>query len=266
MGITGGGSILRPAKNLTESDLPQRIAAELLTYIRDQNLGKDDKLPSQIVLAEQLNVSRTSLREALARLETDGLIYQVHGLGTFVAEDPHNVRTVASINLSMSEMVREQGMKPGTSEVSVAIEDAGTVPPDIADYLGLDSTDSVLCVRRVRTADGAPFAYVIAYLLTDLENLDHDPESYRGSMYKYLQENCGEFITVVDASIEASIAEGEVSQKLDIPDGTPLLVLHQCHRNTEGRAIAASIDYFNQNHLKFKISRRRSGFEYLKMG
>jgi GntR family transcriptional regulator len=255
--------VLGPAKRQEEADLPRRIARELLTYIRDQHLTQGDQLPPQTILAEQMNVSRTSLREALARLQAEGLIKQVHGVGTFVAEDPFSIKSSTILNLNMTEMIREQGMEPGTSEALVSLVEVGEVPQEMTDCLDLGDTGQVLYLCRVRTADGRPFAYVVSYIVSDLAGLDRDPDAYQGSLYEYLLEHCNQFITEVEAAIEACVADDTLSEKLGIPAGTSLLALHQCHHNAEGRAIVSSIDYYVQNPLKLKVIRKQSGFRFL---
>lgn len=254
-------SMLEPARN--DKDLPKRIARELLAYIRRQNLGVGDRLPPQTVLAEQMHVSRTSLREALARLETEGLIRQMHGVGTFVANDPYAIYSSSDISLSMTEMIKKKGMTPGTSEITVSLEAAETIPAKISECLGIAGSAPLLCIARVRTADGTPFAYVIAYVVADLPGLSQAPEAYEGSLYEYLQEECNEFIGDVDATIEAYTPDENIRRKLGAPSGAPLLALHQCHRNEKGRAIVASVSYLIHNHLKLRVERRRSGHEYL---
>ena len=57
--------------------------------IRDGDYTPGDRLPSERKLAEQLQVGRTSVREAIRQLETIGLLEARHGLGTFV-KDPSN--------------------------------------------------------------------------------------------------------------------------------------------------------------------------------
>jgi GntR family transcriptional regulator len=255
--------VLGPAKRQEEADLPRRIARELLTYIRNQHLTQGDQLPPQTVLAEQLNVSRTSLREALARLQAEGLIKQVHGVGTFVAEDPFSIKSSTILNLNITGMIQEQGMEPGTSEVVAYLKNVDQIPQDMAACLDWEGTDQVLYLCRVRTADGRPFAYVVSYIVSDLAGLDMIPDAYQGSLYEYLQENCEQFITKVEAAIEACVADQTLSEKLGVPVGTSLLALHQCHHNADGRAIVTSIDYYVQNPLKLKVIRKQSGFRFL---
>ncbi len=252
--------MLEPARK--ESDLPTQITRSLLAYIRSENLQPGDKLPSQIILAEHLKVSRTSLREALARLQTEGLIRQVHGVGTFVAQDPHTIQSSAELSLSITEMLQSQGIQPDTSEIEICILPQSDAPPKAVRCLDLDEGEQIFCLRRVRTADGTPFAYVVAYITGNIPNLSNDPEAYGGSLYAYLENHCSEFITEADSEIEARITDDELAARLGIPVGAPLLTLQQCHFNAQGRAIIYSIDHFVQNRMRLKIRRQRYGQNY----
>lgn len=62
------------------------IVEQLETLILDGVLAPNERLPSERDLAQQLNVSRPSLREAIDVLETRGLIASRHGGGTYVAD------------------------------------------------------------------------------------------------------------------------------------------------------------------------------------
>jgi GntR family transcriptional repressor for pyruvate dehydrogenase complex len=68
---------------------PQRaakIAKQLTELIEVQNLAPGDKLPPERQLADLLEVSRPSLREALHILQAQGVVAIRHGQGTFVQE------------------------------------------------------------------------------------------------------------------------------------------------------------------------------------
>lgn len=67
-----------------KSPVTQTVARQLQEMIRTGALKKDERLPSQRVLSEQLGVSRASLREALLTLETIGLVRTYPARGTFV--------------------------------------------------------------------------------------------------------------------------------------------------------------------------------------
>ncbi len=63
-----------------------QIVKQLRELIMEQRIQPGDKLPSERVLCERLNASRSSVREALRSLELLGLIESRHGGGTFLAD------------------------------------------------------------------------------------------------------------------------------------------------------------------------------------
>lgn len=59
---------------------------EAINRLIQDRLGPGDRLPSEEQLVRQLGVSRSTVRDALARLATDGVVEKRWGVGTFVAE------------------------------------------------------------------------------------------------------------------------------------------------------------------------------------
>ncbi len=64
--------------------LSVRIADQLTEMISQRRFQPGDKLPNELELSEELQVSRTTLREALRILTTRGLVEVRRGVGTFV--------------------------------------------------------------------------------------------------------------------------------------------------------------------------------------
>ncbi|MDN4607298.1 FadR/GntR family transcriptional regulator [Sporosarcina highlanderae] len=62
------------------------IVGELRLMIKAEGIEVGDKLPSERVLAERLQVGRSTVREALRSLELLGLIETRRGEGTFLAD------------------------------------------------------------------------------------------------------------------------------------------------------------------------------------
>ena len=72
-----------PVKQLKLSDA---VAAQLESLVRSGHFGAEGKFPSERDLAEQFGVGRSSMREAISKLETLGIIVRTHGVGTFVLD------------------------------------------------------------------------------------------------------------------------------------------------------------------------------------
>ena len=71
---------------ITRRKLPEEIAAQIETLILNKQLVAGQPLPSERILASQLQVSRNALREAIRILERKGLLIVRPGSGTYIAE------------------------------------------------------------------------------------------------------------------------------------------------------------------------------------
>jgi GntR family transcriptional repressor for pyruvate dehydrogenase complex len=69
---------------IRQEKLSGSVARELERMILEGLLEPGDRLPSERQLAQELNVSRPSLREALQKMEAAGLVETRHGGGTYV--------------------------------------------------------------------------------------------------------------------------------------------------------------------------------------
>ena len=61
------------------------IISKIREHINNKNLEPGDKLPSERMLSEKLEVSRNNVREAIQKLEFYGLLKSIPQSGTFVA-------------------------------------------------------------------------------------------------------------------------------------------------------------------------------------
>lgn len=74
-------------KSLKEEKLYIRVVEEIKKEIMEGTLKKGEKLPPEREIAETLEVSRASVREAMRALEVSGLIVSKHGSGNFIRDD-----------------------------------------------------------------------------------------------------------------------------------------------------------------------------------
>lgn len=67
--------------------LAEQVADRLKEHILDKKLKSGDRLPTETSLASEMHVSRSTVREAIKRLESQNILAVRHGAGTFVAEN-----------------------------------------------------------------------------------------------------------------------------------------------------------------------------------
>ncbi len=102
--------------------------------------------------------TRATLREALNKLESDGLIYRFHGIGTFIKSKTPAITLNLTIERSITAMLHSLGLHPGTRAIKVTTE---LVFPDDVEHLDVPPGSNVFRIERIRTANGQPVAYTI---------------------------------------------------------------------------------------------------------
>jgi GntR family transcriptional regulator, transcriptional repressor for pyruvate dehydrogenase complex len=73
---------------IKKTRIHEEVVTQIHELIREGRFKAGDQLPSERELAETFQVSRTSVREALRALETEGLIISRTGMGNFIADLP----------------------------------------------------------------------------------------------------------------------------------------------------------------------------------
>lgn len=142
------------------------VATALEERIRS-SLAPRDPLPTERELMAEFGVSRATVRHAIRVLIHRGLVYNVQGSGTFVA-DP----AVISKNLRLtgfSEDMRERGLVSSSRMISSRLVPA---PEEVAAALEVAEGKPVRFVERLRLADDHPMAYEQVYLPTGVLDLE----------------------------------------------------------------------------------------------
>jgi GntR family transcriptional regulator len=212
------------------------------------------RLPSEPDLAQDLGVSRSSLRAAIALLEEDGLLRSLHGSGTYVTHKPL-LRNDLSRNFGVSAMIAATGLEPGTRLGHSGVEPA---PADVASAFGIPTGSPVSVLRRVRTASGRPVVDTTDWCSCDVL----DPATLSGlsggSMYAALAER-GLSIHHGVASMHPTVAVGEIAARLNLAVGTLLLTLFQVDSTADGVVALVSREHHVADAFEISVYRRGPG-------
>jgi GntR family transcriptional repressor for pyruvate dehydrogenase complex len=85
---------LRP---VTRPRLYEQVMAQLREHVEGAGLKAGDRLPAERDLAERLQVSRASIKQAIVVLEVQGLVESRHGGGVYLRTDTLNPEPVAAL-------------------------------------------------------------------------------------------------------------------------------------------------------------------------
>jgi len=72
--------------NANEKKLTNEISDGIIQFIRDENLRPGNKLPNETEMAKRMGVGRSTLREAVRRLESRNILEIRQGSGTYVSK------------------------------------------------------------------------------------------------------------------------------------------------------------------------------------
>ena len=207
--------------------LMQRITAD----IERGTYPTGSRIPPEHELEQLYQVSRVTVRRALAELTSEGLLERKQGKGTFVSMPKGNTQLK---NLhSFHDSCKMNKVKPSTDVIYVRETAASKADTE---ELNLDPGSRVLETLRVRRADGVPVVL----------------ERNRFSMaYAYLEYGVEPKLAVHDVSLR--FASGEEAGLLETEIGTPLVCLHEVIYDQRGRSLHNSIQLIRGERFVFRI-------------
>jgi GntR family transcriptional regulator len=237
--------------------LTQSCAEALEEAIESGAYRPGARLPSEAELAEQLAVSRPTLRESLRLLEERGMIRRRHGRGTFVRERP--IQKELNRNFGITSMILAAGYRPGSRDGNVVSIKADA---ELVARLGVVLGDPVWQIERVRLADERPVVFSIDSLpehLVAREDLDRLLEEEDQSLYSALYSLRGIAVHRGEAELVPCKATAELRALLDVKPGAPLMCMRQVDFDQHGRAVVYSVEYHVSDWVRFSVERLGPG-------
>lgn len=228
------------------SPVHSQIEDWLAEAIEAGRLAPGDQLPPEQELASWLDVSRMTLRHALASLARRGLVIRAVGRrgGTFVAE--RKLEQDRTSLAGFSEQLRRHGLVAGARVLSAAERPAG---PAAAAALALSGGDPVIEVRRVRLGDGRPIA---------IERSQFPAASFPGllqhrldgSLYDLLDARYGLRPVRARESLEPVTAGVREAEALEVREGAPLLQVERISYAAGGQPVEYARDLFRGDRTR----------------
>ena len=183
----------------------------------------DAQIPTEHELMEELEMSRGTVRRAIAALVEEGLLIQMRGRGTFVTHN-HIIHPSGNTLISFAESLRSQGI-----DFTTRVLRREVVPADeyMSSNLFVSVGKPVLLLDRVRYVDDEPIIYFESVInlsaLPGLEEVDYEHESFFG----YVESHYGKRIGHSNAQYAACVAGVERGEILGVSPEAPVLHLKQ---------------------------------------
>ena len=204
--------------------LYQQVMDDLKGEIARGVYASGSRIPSEMELAKYYGVGRITVRRAIEELSRAGYLNRQQGRGTFVCAPKlkRKIRQKDDVQ-SFSDACRVNGMEPGACVISRKILPADSTE---AQFFGVPVGTDLICVERVRTADGVPVMLENnIYVYEDNAYLSTAPLSNQ-SIFEFVRNRTGRTPAFTDpCTLEIACASPEVARLLAVPVGEPLFYM-----------------------------------------
>jgi GntR family transcriptional regulator len=215
-----------------------RVQERIRASVAAGNLKPLEALPGERDIAGAFNVSRVTVRKAIAGLVEQGLLTQRQGSGTFVAAAPQRLEQPLSRLTSFTEDMRLRGMEASVRWLTKTLTLAS---PDEAMRLSLSPSDQVCRLRRLRLANNVPMAIECA--VVPVRYLP-DPELVTTSLYDVLEAR-GALPVRALQRLRAANLSAEDAGLLEVATGSAALAIDRLSYLDSGAPVE-----FTQSHYR----------------
>ncbi|RZJ25234.1 MAG: GntR family transcriptional regulator [Haliea sp.] len=217
------------------SGLP--LWAQFRDALRAQILGGEfpagAKLPTEAQLGEQYGISRIVVREALADLVRNGLIYKIRGQGAFISARERDEDFVSTV-LGFSDEMQRKGRTVRTRVLHQALRE-----PTESEVRTLDLKpgDQVVSLKRLRSVDDELQLLVETAVPADLAPGLHRTRLENRSLYDVLRRQYGLRIVRAERWIDAVLPDQTARELLGITTLEPLMRIESIAYGSNGRPL-----------------------------
>jgi GntR family transcriptional regulator len=224
----------------------EQVAAMLHTRILEGIYAPGERLPSESEFAVQLEVSRGTVRSALATLATAGLIERRQGDGTYVKDLNGSSNSLMYAIWEFNHLIQAGGRTPSIRGTAVIRRPATEKE---SRTLQINPGLDVIAIRRIFYADDQPVilstnSSPITIFGTEIADLDATL-----GLHGFLQRYCKRQVARIDMDISPILADAEVRQALNLSVHKPILRMEQVFHDIYRKPLVFAINHLSDMTL-----------------
>jgi len=245
--------------HVVQHDSPIPFYFQLSSFIEQEIKAKrllpGQLLPSEQEICDELGISRTVVRQAMAGLERHGFITKQSGKRSAISHPKYYGSLMQNLQGFYEDAV-SKGQKPTTR-----ILDLKVIPAEgeLAEALALNEGEPVIMLYRLRFLDGEPEVLVVTYIPeTKCPNLIREDLTDR-SLYELLALKYGLTISRGRRTIEAIALDRADAKLFGLPPKSPALLLKSIGLLDDGTRLEYFVAKHRGDRSKFDIDLVRDG-------
>lgn len=216
-----------------------RVYDRLYEQIQNNVYPAGSQLPSETVLAEQMEVSRMILRKALALFIEDGIVKNVPGVGHFICDPGSRSKSNLDMSKNVHPIFSYCTETPDHTELAFRMK-----PPtkSILDTLE-QYTPAVVIADRWYKKAGTPFAYTLSFLPIKLIAEKHLDLNQPDKLLSYLNQDCYESMASCQRICSYTTTGNYTAEKYAISEHDSFLLVQETICNADGRILISNKHY-----------------------
>ncbi len=228
--------------------LHNQLRTVLRNRILDGSYPPLSRMPSENELGVYFKVSRITVRQALSDLQREGLIFKIHGKGTFVSRPKafQNVSTLQGLAESLSQLGHEVINRLLSFRFT-------TADAQIAQRLRLAAGSEVAEIKRVRLVNREPVSLEITYVPRWLGEKLEKADLVTRDIFLIIENDCGTPLGHADLAIDAVLAENHLTTALKIEEGAPIMRIERLTHAADGTPLDFEYLYYRGDAFQYRL-------------
>lgn len=235
------------------SPLPLHYQIEQLLreLIKEKEYVNGKLLPGEVELSRKFNTSRNTVRQAINKLVSEGLVVRKKGVGTMVLQ--HQLYTKVSNWFSFTKELQDRGMKVK----NYCIKYQRVVPPlEVALFFKVSNKSEVFKLERLRGNEKLPFVYFISYFNPKIDL--SGKEDFSIPLYEMLEKQYHINAKYSHEELKAIKPDNFIAKKLNLTKNDPVLVRRRLVYDHFQMPIEFNIGYYIGERFSYILESERN--------
>ena len=223
-----------------------QVAEQIEGAIQEGQLAPGDRIANEIALADQLGLSRPTVRQAIQTLVDKGLLVRKRGVGTQVLNAP--IRRTVELT-SLHDDLTRSGLRPTTTVLALELVDADETATH---RLNVPPGERVWRLDRLRAIKGDPLALMCNFVpatVTDLSQVDLE----QTGLYEHFRRQAIN-LRVAHQVIGARTVDSREAKLLGGSKGDPVLTMERTSYDDQGRAVEYGLHLYRPDRYAYETT------------
>lgn len=229
-----------------------QLKSILLNKIKAGVYQEGQCIPTELQLAQSLQISRSTVRQAIAELVQEGWLERKTSKGTFVCHPESSTSYIRSFE-PFHQQVRRLGKTPRTELMELKVIEAGA---PLAKDMGIAPGDKVISMFRRRFADDEPMVTIHNHLPWDICNFVIGHDFQWESLYEIMTQSIDSRPVRTRTIVSAEKAGSSDVNLLVAKPGAPILCFQTISYNAAGKIVDYATSHYRGDSNKFEIDAR----------